>query len=81
MMKVPVGVNLGHGDTGLFTQCVNGATGCSGTDGTITTCTGIQQLAGTGLDDPAPFSGCGTPNARVGGGTGWPATSGNVKPR
>src|SRR5207247_1974546 len=31
MAKVPVGVNLAHGDTGLFTQCVNGTTGCDGT--------------------------------------------------
>ncbi len=53
-MKYPVGVNLAHGDTGLFTQCVNGTTGCAGTAGTITTCVGTSDLAGTGFDDPQP---------------------------
>ena len=33
MTKYPVGVNLAYGDTGLFTQCVNGTTGCDGTPG------------------------------------------------
>ena len=28
-MKYPVGVNLASGNTGLFTQCMNGATGCA----------------------------------------------------
>ena len=76
--KVPVGVNLGHGNTGLFTQCVNGATGCAGLiDGTISTCTGTDQLAGTGFDEPS--SSC-DPNSLAGGGTGWLVTSGNVNP-
>jgi hypothetical protein len=77
-MKYPVGVNLAHGNTGLFTQCVNGATGCSGTDGSISTCTGTDQLAGTGLD--TPDSGNCDGNALQGGGTGWLETSGNVNP-
>ncbi len=77
-MKVPVGVNLGHGNTGLFTQCMNGATGCSGMPGSISTCTGVNMLTGTGFDDSDPFS-CDT-NSVVGGATGWLVTSGNVTP-
>src|SRR5262245_60050353 len=48
----PVGVNLAYGNTGLFTQCVNGTTGCSGTSGTISTCVGTDDLMGTGMDEP-----------------------------
>ena len=77
-MKYPVGVNLAHGNTGLFTQCVNGATGCAGSTGSIMTCTGTTQLSGTGLDTPTPGS-CDS-NALQGGGTGWLVTSGNVNP-
>jgi hypothetical protein len=84
----PVGVNLGHGNTGLFRQCVNGATGCGegSTAGTINTCTGIDELEGTGLErtNPGPnplypleLGYCGA-NNRAGGGTGWLVTSGNV---
>ncbi len=84
----PVGVNLGHGNTGLFRQCVNGPTGCGGgsTPGSITTCTGINELTGTGLDRtnpgpnplyPAEPGVCGA-NNREGGGTGWLVTQGNV---
>ena len=42
--------SLAYGDTGLFQQCVNGATGCTleGVDGAITTCAGVAELAGTG---------------------------------
>jgi len=76
--KVPVGVNLGHGNTGLFTQCINGSTGCSGNPGMISTCTGINLLAGTGFDDPA--SGSCDSNSVEGGATGWLVTSGNVTP-
>lgn len=76
-MKYPVGVNLASGDTGLFTQCINGATGCAMLgSGTINTCTGTDQLLGTGLDAMDPGS-CDT-NSRQGGGTGWLQTSGNV---
>jgi hypothetical protein len=78
MTKVPVGVNLGHGNTGLFTQCVNGVTGCSGTTGSISTCTGTNMLAGTGFDDPQSGS-CGADSLK-GGGTGWLETRGNVTP-
>jgi hypothetical protein len=77
MAKVPVGVNLGHGNTGLFTQCVNGNTGCSGVDGTINTCVGTDLLVGTGFDDPS--SQC-DPGSLVGGATGWLETRGNVTP-
>ncbi len=76
--KVPVGVNLGHGNTGLFTQCLNGETGCSGELGSINTCISTSMLAGTGLDDPDEGS-CDT-NSIVGGATGWLVTSGNVTP-
>ena len=78
MAKVPVGVNLAFGNTGLFTQCVNGTTGCSGTAGTISSCVGTTELAGTGFDDAAPFE-CDSGSLK-GGGTGWLSTSGNVVP-
>jgi len=74
----PVGVNLAHGNTGLFTQCVNGQTGCSGMPGTISTCVGTDDLMGTGFDDSAPYS-CDTGSLQ-GGATGWLTTSGNVTP-
>lgn len=79
-MVYPVGVNLAHGNTGLFTQCVNGRTGCSfgATPGTITTCTSTAQLAGTGFDTAAPGQ-C-DPGGLLGGGTGWLVTRGNVVP-
>ncbi|HVK86357.1 MAG TPA: choice-of-anchor L domain-containing protein [Kofleriaceae bacterium] len=76
--KVPVGVNLGHGNTGLFTQCKNGETGCSGQPDSISTCVATNQLTGTGFDDPDEFN-C-DPDSVVGGATGWLVTSGNVKP-
>lgn len=76
----PVGVNLASGDTGLFTQCVNGATGCVfGTPGTIHTCTGTTGLAGTGMD-VADSGVCGDANSQVGGGTDWLVMRGNVIP-
>src|SRR5262249_4195710 len=74
----PVGVNLAFGNTGLFTQCVNGETGCSGTQGTISTCTSTDDLMGTGFDDPAAFE-C-DPNSLKGGATGWLTTTGNAVP-
>lgn len=73
----PVGVNLAHGNTGLFTQCVNGKTGCSGTAGTISTCIAVDELTGTGFDTPSTRC---DPNSLSGGATGWLTTSGNVKP-
>ncbi len=77
--KVPVGVNLGYGNTGLFTQCTNGATGCaSNVAGSITSCTGTDDLQGTGFDDPAPGT-CDAASLK-GGATGWLTTSGNVVP-
>jgi hypothetical protein len=78
MMNYPVGVNLAHGNTGLFTQCTNGSTGCSGTPGTITTCVGTTNLTGTGFDTPDPGE-C-DDNSLEGGGTGWLTTTGNVVP-
>lgn len=76
----PVGVNLAHGNTGMFKVCKNGATGCmaSAVDGTISTCGGTSELVGTGMDVANPPGGaCGT-NDLAGGGTGWLVTSGNV---
>ena len=80
MTKYPVGVNLAAGNTGLFTQCVNGAVGCApgSTAGSITTCQNTTQLAGTGLDTPT--AGQCDANSMQGGGTGWLETSGNVNP-
>ena len=76
--KVPVGVNLAHANNGLFTQCVNGATGCDGTAGEITTCMGTDDLANTGFDDPD--AGACDANSLKGGATGWLTTAGNVVP-
>lgn len=78
MKNYPVGVNLAYGNTGLFTQCVNGSTGCSGTAGSISTCIATDDLTGTGFDDSSPFS-CDS-NSLKGGATGWLTTSGNVNP-
>jgi hypothetical protein len=75
-VKYPVGVNLAHGDTGLFTQCTNGATGCDGVSGTISTCASMNDLIGTGMD--VVDGACG--NGTVGGATGWLTTTGNVVP-
>jgi hypothetical protein len=83
----PVGVNLAYGDTGLFTQCMNGKTGCAGKglpptipdawpQGTISTCKAVTDLAGTGFD--VKKSGSCDSNSLNGGGTGWLQTSGNV---
>jgi hypothetical protein len=78
MKKYPVGVNLAFGDTGLFSQCVNGGTGCAGgSSGSISTCTGTSELTGTGMDQARSGS-CDT-NSLIGGGTGWLTTNGNVK--
>jgi hypothetical protein len=74
-------VNLASGNTGLFTQCVNGTIGCLGnpfSTSTISTCASTMELAGTGLDTPAA-SECDS-NSLEGGGTGWLTTTGNVVP-
>ncbi|MGN6104765.1 MAG: choice-of-anchor L domain-containing protein [Kofleriaceae bacterium] len=78
--KYPVGVNLAHGNTGLFTQCLNGTTGCTpdATSGSINTCVSTDQLVGTGLDKLSRDN-CDS-NSLQGGGTGWLQTSGNVVP-
>jgi hypothetical protein len=88
MQQYPVGVNLASGNTGLFTQCLNGTVGCAqaSVQGTISTCVGIGELAGTGMDqvNPPPHADalgevgyCGANNL-LGGGTGWLVTAGNV---
>lgn len=85
----PIGVNLAFGDTGLFQQCLDGATGCglSAVPDTTTACANaVGELAGTGMDivnpGPQPLFGdepgvCGANNL-LGGGTGWLTTTGNV---
>jgi hypothetical protein len=78
--RYPLGVNLAVGNTGLFTQCINGATGCGGgaISGSISSCVSTSGLVGTGMDTPAPGS-CG-PNSLAGGGTDWLVMRGNVVP-
>jgi hypothetical protein len=84
-MKYPVGVNLASGNTGLFTQCKSGNTGCAPdgplgapVPGTINTCMGTDQLVGTGLDK-IEAGNCNA-DSMEGGGTGWLETTGNVTP-
>ena len=74
----PLGVALARDDTGLFTQCINGPTGCdSGNQGTISTCANTNGLTGTGMDTTdAVCSG----SYMVGGGTDWLELRGNVVP-
>jgi hypothetical protein len=75
----PVGVNLAYGNTGLFTACVNGPTGCgTSAPGTTTTCTSTAGLAGTGFDLPDPGN-CAA-NSLVGGATARLVVKGNVAP-
>ena len=75
----PLGVNLARDGTGLFRQCVNGATGCeSGVPGTQSDCIGTEGLAGTGMDPPQPGD-C-EAGSLVGGASGWLELRGNVLP-
>lgn len=78
--RVPIGVNLARSTGGMFTECLNGATGCAtgGTPGTMSACTGTDLLEDTGFDDLAANS-C-EATSIVGGGTGWLVTRGNVMP-
>ena len=78
--RVPLGVNLATGNTGLFTQCVNGATGCGvgSVPGTINSCVGTAGLVGTGME--ASDAGSCDANSLIGGGTGWLVIRGNVVP-
>ena len=77
---VPVGVNLASGNTGLFTQCVNGTVGCEtgSVMGAISTCASTSGLVGTGMDMATP--GLCDGNSLLGGGTGWLVVRGNVVP-
>ncbi len=84
---VPLGVNLAFGGTELFTQCLNGPTGCTedAIEGTIVSCTSTTELAGTSMDVTNPPSDLGVPgwcgaSNFAGGGTGWLAVRGNVVP-
>lgn len=77
--RYPLGVNLARDNTGLFTQCMNGTTGCeNGNLDANTACTGIEGLVGTGMGEPGSF-GCNA-NSLVGGATGWLVIRGNVVP-
>lgn len=85
----PVSANLAFLDRGLFTQCKNGQVACApegASISTVSTCTGITELAGTGFDRINPMSAfitvpgyCGENNL-LGGGTGWFTIRGNVVP-
>jgi hypothetical protein len=83
----PVGANLAFGNTGLFTQCLNGPTGCASgaVPATMSTCVGTAGLTGSGMDvlnppsDPPNPGWCGASNFS-GGGTGWLVLRGNVVP-
>lgn len=76
---IPMGVNLAFNNSGLFTSCFNGHTGCTGgVAGTISTCAGASGLVGTGMDTAAPNY-CDA-NSIVGGGTDWLVIRGNVVP-
>lgn len=74
----PVGVNLASGNTGLFRICDNSVTGCSpeAIAGNNNLCTGTAELTGTGMDI-VQTDFC-TVRRKVGGGTGWLITRGNV---
>jgi hypothetical protein len=76
--RFPLGTNLAYANTGLFSQCVNGATGC-GTGaiaGSTTTCVQTTELVGTGFD--APRENFCASNSLAGGATGFRTISGNV---
>jgi hypothetical protein len=77
--RFPMGANLVG--AGLFTQCLNGATGCApgAVPGTNTSGLATSGLTGTGMEDLDPDTGCGTNNS-VGGGTDWLIIRGNVIP-
>jgi hypothetical protein len=76
-VKYPLGVDLVS--AGLFTQCVNGQTGCSsGNTGSTNLCIGTTGITGTGMDDPA--AGLCDTNSKIGGGTDWLFIRGNVVP-
>ncbi|HUP46524.1 MAG TPA: fibronectin type III domain-containing protein [Thermoanaerobaculia bacterium] len=77
----PIGATLAWGNTGHFTACKNGPTGCAqgAIAGTTATCTGTTDLAETGFDTPDVEQYC-DENNLVGGGTAWLTLRGNVVP-
>jgi hypothetical protein len=77
---IPLGVNLAQGNSGLFSACQNGNTGCEfgATPGTYSVCSGTADLMGTGFDEPTP--GVCDLNSLLGGGTAWLSVRGNVVP-
>jgi hypothetical protein len=75
----PLGVNLSHGNTGLFVACRNGTIGCWGSSpSTHESCTDTADLIGTGFDRPK-VGGC-DQDSLLGGATGWLTVRGNVVP-
>lgn len=76
--RLPMGTNWARGNTGLFTQCVGGATGCNSgvTPDSATGCLGTAELLGTGFDVAKP--GLCDADSLAGGATGWRTISGNV---
>lgn len=86
----PLGVNLARTAAGLFSQCVDGVVGCSGTTSNYAGCIGVDQLIGTGFDaydsygafDPGCIDDPGSTAGHYykGGATGWLTMSGNVEP-
>ena len=79
LARYPLDANLARDATGLFTQCVNGTTGCSSQNiQTMSACTGTSGLVGTGLDVATPNR-CDADSLR-GGATGWLTLRGNVLP-
>ena len=76
---IPLGVNLVQDNTGLFSACVNGNTGCaSDVPGTYSACSSTTDLVGTGFDESTP--GACDQNSLLGGGTAWLTVRGNVVP-
>ena len=86
----PLGVNLARSAAGLFSQCLDGVVGCSGTTSNYAGCAGVDQLIGTGFDaydsygafDPGCIDDPGSTAGHYykGGATGWLTMSGNVEP-
>ncbi|MBP9202443.1 MAG: hypothetical protein KBG28_00575 [Kofleriaceae bacterium] len=73
----PLGVNLVHGDTGVFRQCQNGLIGCwDEQPEMVTRCEGTDGLVGTGYD--LHYEDTCFPGSLAGGATDWLAIRGNV---
>ena len=73
-------MTVGANNQWVFSQCVNGRTGCNpgGIAGTQSTCISTGGLLSTGFD--AAASGVCDSNSLLGGGSGWLTFAGNVVP-